>query len=261
MKEKTTGGSNIAPSISITSPGDNTSFEAGTSIPVTVNASDSDGTIAKVEFFNNGNKIGENLTSPYTYTLTNTTVGNYIVTAKATDNKGASATSPVITIIVSTGGGNGNCANIQQYVAGTSYGLNDEVVNEGEKFECNISGWCSSAAAWAYAPGTGAHWQLAWTKTGTCAKSNSEMASNNYSVFPTVTQDIVNFRIKTDNTSWVRINLYHLSGKLISTQSFNGIQAKTVKSFTHDLSNLKKGLYVFKIYINDNVYFEKILKN
>jgi hypothetical protein len=261
VKEKIPGGSNNAPSISITSPGDNTSFEAGTSIPVTVNASDSDGTIAKVEFFNNGNKIGENLTSPYTYTLTNTTVGNYIVTAKATDNKGASATSPAITIIVSTGGGNGNCANIQQYVAGISYGLNDEVVNEGEKFECNIPGWCSSAAAWAYAPGTGAHWQLAWTKTGTCAKNNSEMASNNYSVFPTVTQDIVNFRIKTDNTSWVRINLYHLSGKLISTQSFNGIQAKTVKSFTHDLSNLKKGLYVFKIYINDNVYFEKILKN
>lgn len=261
VKEKTTGGNNNAPTVSITSPGDNATFEAGTSIPITVNASDSDGTIAKVEFFNNDNKIGESSASPFSYTFENVIVGNYSLTAKATDNKGASSTSTAITVTVTNGGGNGNCANIQQYVAGTSYGLNDEVVNEGEKFSCDIPGWCSSTAAWAYAPGTGAHWQTAWTKIGACGKSNFEITSNNYSVFPTITQDIVNFRIKTDNTSWVKINLYHLSGKLISTQSFNGVQAKTLKSFTHDLSNLKNGLYVFKIYINDDVYFEKILKN
>ncbi|WP_160112183.1 glycoside hydrolase family 19 protein [Aquimarina sp. AU58] len=261
VKEKTTGGNNKPPVVSITSPGDNASFEEGTSIPITVNASDSDGTIAKVEFFNNNSKIGESSASPFSYTFENVIVGNYSLTAKATDNKGAFSTSAAIAITVTSGGGNGNCANIQQYVAGTSYGLNDEVINEGEKFSCDIPGWCSSAAAWAYAPGTGAHWQTAWTKIGACGKSDSEITSNNYSVFPTVTQDIVNFRIKTDNTSWVKINLYHLSGKLISTQSFNGVQAKTLKSFTHDLSNLKNGLYVFKIYINDDVYFEKILKN
>ncbi|WP_084050311.1 glycoside hydrolase family 19 protein [Aquimarina macrocephali] len=260
VKEKTTGGNNNAPVVSITSPGDNASFEAGTSIPITVSASDNDGTITKVTFFNSGNKIGESLSSPYTYTIANAVEGNYVLTAEATDDDGASSISSSISVSVTTVG-NGNCANVPQYVAGTSYGLNDEVVNEGEKFECNIPGWCSSAAAWAYAPGTGAHWQLAWTKTGTCAKSNSEINSNDYSVFPTVTQDIVNFRIKTDNTSWIKINLYHLSGKLISTQSFNGIQTKSGKSFTHDLSNLKNGLYVFKIYINDDVYFEKILKN
>ncbi|WP_074407877.1 glycoside hydrolase family 19 protein [Aquimarina megaterium] len=261
VKEKTTGGNNKPPVVSITSPGDNASFEEGTSIPVTVNASDSDGTITKVEFFNNNSKIGESSASPFSYTLENVIVGNYSLTAKATDNKGAFSTSSAIAITVTSGGGNGNCADIQQYVAGTSYGLNDEVVNEGEKFSCDIPGWCSSTAAWAYAPGTGAHWQMAWTKIGACGKNNSEITSNKYSVFPTVTQDIVNFRIKTDNTSWVKINLYHLSGKLISTQSFNGIQTKTLKSFTHDLSNLKNGLYVFKIYINDDVYFEKILKN
>ncbi|WP_081802040.1 glycoside hydrolase family 19 protein [Aquimarina atlantica] len=261
VKEKTTGGNNNAPTVSITSPGDNTSFEVGTSIPITVNASDSDGTIAKVEFFNNNSKIGESSASPFSFTFENVIVGNYSLTAKATDNKGASSTSAAITVTVTSGGGNGNCEGLPQYVAGTSYSKDQEVQNEGEKFKCNIPGWCSSAAAWAYAPGTGAHWQMAWTKTGTCGKSNVDITSNKYSVFPTVTQDIVNFRIKTDNVSWVKINLYHLSGKLISTQSFNGVHTKTLKSFTHDLSNLKKGLYVFKIYINDDVYFEKILKN
>ena len=40
--------------------------------------------------------------------------------------------------------------------------------NGGEKFKCNIPGWCSSSAAWAYEPGVGAHWQDAWSKTGDC---------------------------------------------------------------------------------------------
>ncbi len=261
VKEKTTGGNNNAPTITITSPGDNTSFEAGTSIPITVNASDSDGTIAKVEFFNNNSKIGESSASPFSFIFENVIVGNYSLTAKATDNKGASSTSAAITVTVTNDGGNGNCEGLPQYLAGTSYSKDQEVQNEGEKYKCNIPGWCSSAAAWAYAPGTGAHWQMAWTKTGTCGKSNADITSNKYSVFPTITQDIVNFRIKTDTASWVKINLYHLSGKLISTQSFNGVYTKTLKSFTHDLSNLKKGLYVFKIYINNDVYFEKILKN
>ncbi|WP_103070076.1 glycoside hydrolase family 19 protein [Aquimarina sediminis] len=261
IKEKTTGG-NTPPSITITSPSNNASFDAGVSIPVTVNASDSDGTVTKVEFFNSGTKVGESLTSPYDYTITNTTVGNYILTAKATDNQGGTSTSTAITIVIKDVG-NGNCANVQQYVAGTSYGLHEEVKNAGEKFECDIPGWCSSTAAWAYAPGTGAHWQLAWTKTGTCAArtTNLEIASNDYSVFPTVTQDIVNFRIKNEKASWVKINLYHISGKLISTETFSGRQTKKVNSFTQDLSNLKKGLYVFKIYIDNDVYFEKVLKN
>ncbi|PKV50306.1 putative secreted protein (Por secretion system target) [Aquimarina sp. MAR_2010_214] len=260
VKEKTIGGNNNAPTVSITSPGDNTSFEAGTSVSITVDASDNDGTIAKVEFFNNGSKIGENNSSPFSYTLENVVAGNYSLTAKATDNQGASSTSTAVKITVTSGGGSGNCVDIQQYVAGTSYGLNDEVVNEGEKFSCDIPGWCSSTAAWAYAPGTGAHWQMAWTKTGACGKNNLQVGAKGYTVYPTVTKDIVNLTIHTKNRSLIRIGLYDFSGKLMYSQTFSELQKNTKKMFSQDVSHLKNGLYVFKIQVDKNIYFEKILK-
>ncbi|PKV50311.1 putative secreted protein (Por secretion system target) [Aquimarina sp. MAR_2010_214] len=161
------GVNNATPTVAITSPNNNDSFNEGTSISITANASDSDGTISKVEFYNGTTKLGEDTTSPYAYTIANASVGNYTLTAKATDNGEATSTSSVISISV-TAVGNGNCDGLPQYVAGTSYGKDQEVQNEGEKFKCNIPGWCSSASAWAYAPGTGAHWQDAWSKTGDC---------------------------------------------------------------------------------------------
>lgn len=259
VKEKITGG-NIPPLVSITSPGNNASFDAGTSISITANASDDDGTVTKVEFFNNGNKIGESSSAPYSYTITNSIAGDYSLTAKATDNKGMTSLSAAISITVISGGGNGSCVDVKQYVAGTSYGLNDEVVNEGEKFSCDIPGWCSSAAAWAYAPGTGSYWQMAWTKTGTCSKSFSDTETKNYSVFPTVTKDIVNVTINTKNKSWIRISLYDFSGKLIYSQTFSELQQNTKKLFPQDVSHLKNGLYVFKIQVDNTIYHEKILK-
>jgi chitinase len=33
---------------------------------------------------------------------------------------------------------------------------------------CSIAGWCSSTAAWAYAPGTGSNWTDAWSLVGPC---------------------------------------------------------------------------------------------
>lgn len=50
------------------------------------------------------------------------------------------------------------------YNAGTSYSKGQEVNNAGSCYVCDIPGWCSSSAAWAYAPGTGTAWQQAWTE-------------------------------------------------------------------------------------------------
>lgn len=41
-----------------------------------------------------------------------------------------------------------------------------------------IAGWCSSSAAWAYAPGEGAHWQDAWELVGSCGSSSSSSSSS-----------------------------------------------------------------------------------
>jgi hypothetical protein len=93
-----TGGT--APSASITSPANNANFAAGSNIVINANATDTDGTIAKVEFFNGAAKLGEDITSPYSFTWNAVSAGAYTLTARATDNAGLAATSSAISINV-----------------------------------------------------------------------------------------------------------------------------------------------------------------
>lgn len=71
------------------------SYTQPTNIPITASASDSDGSIAKVEFFNGSVKLGEVVGSgsTYTYSWKNAPVGMHSITARATDNRGATATT------------------------------------------------------------------------------------------------------------------------------------------------------------------------
>ena len=85
---------NFFPSVSITSPSNNTNFLPGTDITITVEADDSDGEIALVEFFEGGNvKLGEATAPPYTFTWTGAADGEYTLSARATDNEGGARTS------------------------------------------------------------------------------------------------------------------------------------------------------------------------
>lgn len=89
---------NNAPTISILTP--NTTYPAGSSIIITATASD-DKAVSKVEFFNGSIKLGESLTSPYSWVINNATAGTYNLTGKATDNEGASTVSSVRVVTVS----------------------------------------------------------------------------------------------------------------------------------------------------------------
>jgi hypothetical protein len=91
---------NQAPSVSITSPVDGATFVAPATVTINATASDSDGTITKVEFFQGTTKLGEDLTSPYSFTWSSVAVGTYVLTAKATDSNGAIKTSSNVSIIV-----------------------------------------------------------------------------------------------------------------------------------------------------------------
>lgn len=95
-------GSNVPPTVSITSPANNAGFSAPASISISANAADSDGSVSKVEFFNGSTKLGEATTAPYTYTWTNVAAGNYVLTAKATDNGNASTVSTAVNVSVTT---------------------------------------------------------------------------------------------------------------------------------------------------------------
>lgn len=91
---------NISPKVSLTSPAANASFTQGATISLTATATDDDGTITRVEFFNGSTKIGEDLTSPYAFTWNNAPVGTLSLTARATDNRGAVTTSSAVSITV-----------------------------------------------------------------------------------------------------------------------------------------------------------------
>ncbi len=99
------GGGDGKPLVSITSPANGQSFIEGSNVVINVNASDTDGNITKVEFFSNSAKIGEDTSSPYSFSWNNLQVGNYSLTAKATDNDNLSTTSDPVNIRVTSSGG------------------------------------------------------------------------------------------------------------------------------------------------------------
>lgn len=89
-------------SVSLTAPANNAAFTGGANITVTASASSAAG-IQKVEFFANGKKLGEDVLSPYSFSWKSVPIGNYALTAVATDNNSTTATSSAVNIKV-TGG-------------------------------------------------------------------------------------------------------------------------------------------------------------
>lgn len=95
-----TSTSNIAPTVAIINPTNNSTYVQGNAVTVTANASDFDGTIQKVDFYQGTTLIGSANVAPYTITW-NPEVGDYALTAKATDNGGAESTSQPVNVTIS----------------------------------------------------------------------------------------------------------------------------------------------------------------
>ena len=98
-------GANNPPSVSISSPANDASLSSNDSLTITAEAADADGTIAKVEFFQGKTKLGESTGDPYSLVWSNVQAGHYVLTARATDNDGATSISGPVEIFVTTTGG------------------------------------------------------------------------------------------------------------------------------------------------------------
>jgi Domain of unknown function (DUF1929)/Bacterial Ig domain len=92
--------SNQSPTVSLTSPSNGANFTSPAKISLAANAADPDGSVARVEFFNGGTKLGEDTSAPYTSQWNVGAAGSYTLTARATDNSGATTTSSPVTITV-----------------------------------------------------------------------------------------------------------------------------------------------------------------
>jgi hypothetical protein len=91
---------NQPPAVSISSPLKSATFTSPASITVNAAASDPDGAIIKVEFFQGSVKIGERLTTPYSITWKEVPEGTYSLTAVATDNVNSKTVSAAVSITV-----------------------------------------------------------------------------------------------------------------------------------------------------------------
>ncbi len=76
------------PSALITSPADGAVFESGDTVTIAVSSKKYNGTVAKVEFFADENKLGEDTAEPFSFEWINAPDGFYKIQAKSTDNEG-----------------------------------------------------------------------------------------------------------------------------------------------------------------------------
>jgi len=91
---------NVPTVVNITSPTNQDTVLQGQTVTIMANATDVDSQIVKVEFFDNGVKLGEDTYSSYQNSWTPTDAGSHTLTAKSTDVYGESTMSAVIPIQV-----------------------------------------------------------------------------------------------------------------------------------------------------------------
>jgi hypothetical protein len=96
---------NNPPSVAINSPTNRAVVLAGTNVTFFASATDSDGTVSHVEFYNNDALVSVSSNAPFEFTMTNIVASNYTVVARAFDAGGAFANSMPILLHAITGAG------------------------------------------------------------------------------------------------------------------------------------------------------------
>lgn len=95
---------NQAPVVTLAVP---SGGRAGSAVALAANASDPDGTVAQVEFFDGSESIGTDSSMPYELAWIPARAGLHILTARATDNAGAATESLPVSITIEASGGIG----------------------------------------------------------------------------------------------------------------------------------------------------------
>lgn len=93
---------NTPPSVTITNPASGAIFIAPANVTIQASASDSDGTVTNVQFFDGATSLSNVTSSPYQIVV-GLALGSHTLTAVASDNLGATTTSaPPVTVTVKT---------------------------------------------------------------------------------------------------------------------------------------------------------------
>jgi hypothetical protein len=101
---------NPPPVVNITAPTNGATVLPGSPVTITATATDlavggQPGEVTKVEFFDGSIPLGEDTSAPYEFSWVNAASGAHVITAKATDNEGASTISSAVNVNVLIGSG------------------------------------------------------------------------------------------------------------------------------------------------------------
>jgi hypothetical protein len=96
-------GANKAPTVSVTSPTAGATYTAPGTIPLAATAADTDGTVSKVEFYAGDQLLATDTASPFAGSWSGVPVGDYSISARAYDDKGAATTSTPVAVKVLSG--------------------------------------------------------------------------------------------------------------------------------------------------------------
>jgi len=139
---------NFPPACRLIAPDDGAFFATGSTITLTAEALDYDGSVSKVEFLNGSTILGSVTATPFTVSWPSVAEGIYTITVRATDNKNAVATGTPVHISV------GNRAPIIQSAAAAT--PNPATVNQAISFSVVTSDPDGNALnyAWSFGDGT-----------------------------------------------------------------------------------------------------------
>ncbi|MBQ4877047.1 chitinase [Pseudoalteromonas luteoviolacea] len=158
---------NTPPVIELSSPNNNDQFTLGDVVRITATATDTDGSIASASISVNSTEVATFTNGNIAYDWVSDTTGQVQIKISATDNSNATSDTTVNVKVASAS--QGGCAGLKSYQAGQAYQNGELVSHNNRKYRCDVSGWCSSNAQWAYEPGVGQHWADAWSDLGICA--------------------------------------------------------------------------------------------
>lgn len=151
-------GDNQAPTVKLTSPGNGAIAEEGNDIVVAANAADTDGNVAKVEFFAGTTSLGTATAAPFTITWPAVKRGSHSITAVATDDKNATTTSAAVVIkVIGEGEQPGDT-----YDSSLSYGPGCIVTFNGEYFRAK---WYANPGQSPADVDSGDSWNTPWERT------------------------------------------------------------------------------------------------
>jgi hypothetical protein len=91
---------NQPPVITLTSPADGSTFTSPATVTIAATATDSDGTVTRVDFYNGSTLLASDSTPPFTTKWKVGATGTYLLSAAAVDSSGATTQTPAVRVTI-----------------------------------------------------------------------------------------------------------------------------------------------------------------